>query len=144
MGRVIVHLFGRPKSKAIQEVISDYEGRLRSRGISLETHTTKGGNVGYEKSLTSMQGNLVLLDEAGKQMSSMELASWLESAILDNENTNLAIGPPDGHRDEIRRYASSTISLSRMTLTHDMAAQLIIEQLYRASEINRGSPYHRD
>ena len=143
MGRVIIHLFGKPKSKAIQTVISDYEDRLRPRGISLEIHPTKGGNEGYEKSLMSMQGNLVLLDETGNQMSSIELAGWLESAILDNENTNLVVGPPDGQRLEIREFAISTISLSRMTLTHEMAAQLIVEQLYRASEINKGSSYHR-
>ncbi|HJM17917.1 MAG TPA: 23S rRNA (pseudouridine(1915)-N(3))-methyltransferase RlmH [Candidatus Thalassarchaeaceae archaeon] len=143
MGRVTIHLFGKPKSKAIQASISDYEERLKPRGISLEIHSTRGGTVGYEESLASMQGNLVILDEKGTQMSSMELAHWLDSATMDHANTNLVVGPPDGHGEMIRKSSISKISLSKMTLTHEMAAQLILEQLYRASEINRGSSYHR-
>ena len=77
-------------------------------------------------------------------MSSEGMAAWLNSANLEGNPTNLAVGPPDGFSDEIKESADQLISLSNLTLTHEMAAALLMEQLYRASEINRGSTYHRN
>ena len=71
-------------------------------------------------------------------------AEWLNSAHLDSNPTNLAVGPPDGFSDELKQSADQLISLSDLTLTHEMAAALLMEQLYRASEIIRGSAYHRN
>ena len=90
-----------------------------------------------------MSGRLVLLDEAGSSISSEEFAEWLNSAHLDSNLTNLAVGPPDGFSDQLKESADQLISLSDLTLTHEMAAALLLEQLYRASEIIRGSAYHR-
>ena len=72
------------------------------------------------------------------------MANWLNSAHLSGGQTNLAVGPPDGFSDELKESADQLISLSDLTLTHEMAAALLMEQLYRASEINRGSSYHRN
>ena len=77
-------------------------------------------------------------------MSSEEMANWLKTAILESQTTNLAVGPHAGFSKELKRSAGQTISLSQLTLTHEMAAALLMEQLYRATEINRGSSYHRD
>ena len=75
-------------------------------------------------------------------MTSMQLADILSGASLSGQNLIFAIGPVDGFSDEMKE-GNNTISLSKMTLTHEMASAILLEQLYRASEINRGSPYHR-
>ena len=143
MGRVIVHLDSTPKDRDIAAMISGYQIRVRSRGISVQFSETTDSRK-YESELSHLSGRLVLLDQEGTKMTSEEIANWLKTAILDGETTNLAVGPHDGFSNELKKRADQTISLSQLTLTHEMAAALLMEQLYRASEINRGSPYHRN
>lgn len=144
MGRVIVHLDANPKDSDISSIIRRYGERVRSRGISIEISGPKRGNKNYESELSRLPGRLVLLDSTGSSISSERFAEWLNSANLDNNPTNLAVGPPDGFSDEFKESADQLISLSDLTLTHEMAAALLMEQLYRASEIIRGSSYHRN
>ena len=143
MGRVIVHMDSTPKDRDIAAMISGYQNRVRSRGISVQFSETTDSRK-YESELSHLSGRLVLLDQEGTKMTSEEIANWLKTAILDGETTNLAVGPHDGFSNELKKRADQTISLSQLTLTHEMAAALLMEQLYRASEINRGSPYHRN
>tara|TARA_B100001113_G_scaffold297433_1_gene255233 strand:- start:1440 stop:1871 length:432 start_codon:yes stop_codon:yes gene_type:complete len=143
MGRVIVHLDSTPKDRDIAAMISGYQNRVRSRGISVQFSETTDSRR-YESELSHLSGRLVLLDQEGTKMTSEEIANWLKTAILDGKTTNLAVGPHDGFSNELKKRADQTISLSQLTLTHEMAAALLMEQLYRASEINRGSPYHRN
>ena len=143
MGRVIVHLDSTPKERDIAAMISGYQNRVRSRGISVQFSETTDSRK-YESELSHLSGRLVLLDQEGIKMTSEEIENWLKTAILDGETTNLAVGPHDGFSNELKKRADQTISLSQLTLTHEMAAALLMEQLYRASEINRGSPYHRN
>ena len=143
MGRVIVHLDSTPKDRDIAAMISGYQNRVRSRGISVQFSETTDSRK-YESELSHLSGRLGLLDQEGTKMTSEEIANWLKTAILDGETTNLAVGPHDGFSNELKKRADQTISLSQLTLTHEMAAALLMEQLYRASEINRGSPYHRN
>ena len=143
MGRVIVHLDSMPKDRDIATIVSGYQNRVRPRGISVQFSEATDSNK-YESELSNLSGRLVLLDQGGTKMSSEEMANWLKTAILEGQTTNLAVGPHDGFSKELKRSAFQTISLSQLTLTHEMAAVLLMEQLYRATEINRGSSYHRD
>ena len=143
MGRVIVHLDSMPKDRDIAAIVSGYQKRVRSRGISVQFSEATDSNK-YESELSNLSGRLVLLDQGGTKMSSEEMANWLKTAILEGQTTNLAVGPHAGFSKELKRSAGQTISLSQLTLTHEMAAALLMEQLYRATEINRGSSYHRD
>jgi len=144
MGRVVVYLDSNPKDSDIASIISRYLQRVKSRGISIEIFGSKRGTKNYESELSRLPGRLVLLDEAGPSISSEGFAEWLNSAHLDSNPTNLAVGPADGFSDELKQSADQLISLSELTLTHEMAAALLMEQLYRASEIIRGSAYHRN
>ena len=144
MGRVVVHLDSNPKDSNIESIIRRYLERVKSRGISIEIFGLKRGTKNYESELSRLPGKLVLLDEEGSSVSSEEFAEWLNFAHLDGNPTNLVVGPPDGFSDEFKQSADQLISLSELTLTHEMAAALLMEQLYRASEINRGSAYHRN
>ena len=96
-----------------------------------------------EKSGTRPAHALVLLDPRGKQLSSEEFAKFLQ----DHEDRNpmplvLAIGPADGFSDAARSAARMTISLGRMTLAHELALIVLLEQAYRAFTILNGHPYH--
>ena len=143
MGRVIVHLDSMPKDRDIATIVSRYQNRVRPRGISVQFSEATDSNK-YESELSNLSGRLVLLDQGGTKMSSKEMANWLKTAMLEGQTTNLAVGPHDGFSKELKKSASQIISLSQLTLTHEMAAALLMEQLYRASEINRGSAYHRN
>ena len=143
MGRVIVHLDSMPKDRDIATIVSRYQNRVRPRGISVQFSEATDSNK-YESELSNLSGRLVLLDQGGTKMSSEEMANWLKTAILEGQTTNLAVGPHAGFSKELKRSARQTISLSQLTFTHEMAAALLMEQLYRATEINRGSSYHRD
>ena len=87
---------------------------------------------------------LVVLDERGDQLSSVELADWLRSCKEHGmTSVTFLVGGHAGVPAQIRQQAGRTLSLSRMTLTHEMARIVLLEQLYRALMILSGSPYHR-
>ena len=143
MGRVLVHLDSMPKDRAFATILRDYEERLSPVGISVKAHDSTKDPRDYEKEISKLSGKLVLLDEEGKTMTSMQLARWLESTQLGRETTHMAIGPHNGFSEQAKESADSLIALSSLTLTHEFSSALLMEQLYRASEIIRGSPYHR-
>ena len=80
----------------------------------------------------------VLLDEQGKEYTSMQFAAYLEKKIqIVSRRLVFVIGGPYGFSD-----ASERLSLSRMTFSHQMIRPIFVEQLYRAMTILRGEPYH--
>jgi 23S rRNA (pseudouridine1915-N3)-methyltransferase len=86
----------------------------------------------------------VLLDERGRQMTSVELARWIDKQEMQGRKAvSLFVGGADGHPDELRQAADESWSLSAMTLQHELALVVLLEQLYRAFSIQRGEPYHR-
>ena len=88
-------------------------------------------------------GCLIALDERGKTMSSVDFANLLERHMVDGTpELALVIGGPFGLSDAVRQRADRVLSLSAMTLTHQMARLLLLEQLYRACTIIRNEPYH--
>lgn len=142
MGRVTVHLHGRPRGLGTKDLIESYGKRISSSGIDIEIHSDKVSNLDYQDRIETKGGKLILLDESGKQFTSLEIASLLSDVAISGENLNFAIGPVEGFDEEFKSR-HRMISISRMTLTHEMASAILLEQLYRASEINRGSSYHR-
>ena len=86
---------------------------------------------------------VVLLDERGRETTSLEFArrvgSWVEGA----KDVTLVIGGSDGHGEAVRARASETLCLSRLTLAHRLARLVLVEQVYRAFTILRGEPYHK-
>ena len=87
---------------------------------------------------------LVLLDERGKQLSTREFADRLSEWQSDGRDIAFAIGGPDGVSDACRERAEFTLSLSRLTLPHGLARVILAEQLYRATTLLSGHPYHRE
>ena len=86
----------------------------------------------------------VVLDEGGKALASEAFAKWL-AQTRDGGCKGLAflIGGPDGHGPEVAQGAALKLSLGAMTLPHGLARAVLVEQLYRATTILSGHPYHR-
>jgi len=98
-----------------------------------------------EKILAKIDPNeqVVMLDERGKQMTSMALASRLADWQADGRDLCFVIGGPDGVSPACRERANSIWSLSNLTLPHGLARVLFAEQIYRAWSLQAGHPYHR-
>ena len=86
---------------------------------------------------------LVLLDENGKQLTSMELAQWTERRLASSgRRLVFLVGGAFGFAPEVYARAQEQLSLSKMTFSHQMVRLFFIEQLYRAMTILRNEPYH--
>ena len=84
------------------------------------------------------------LDERGTQLSTRELAAWLQLRMQKGADLAFLIGGADGLAPPVLERADFKWSLSRLTLPHAMVRVLLSEQLYRAHSILKNHPYHRD
>lgn len=88
---------------------------------------------------------VVLLDDKGAQPTSMEFAAWLERRLAaGGKRICFVVGGPYGFSPEVRRRADETLSLSRMTFSHQIVRAIFAEQLYRAFSIINNEPYHNE
>lgn len=86
---------------------------------------------------------VILLDEKGKEYSSVEFAKQIQKYLnMPGKKMVFIIGGPYGFAPEINERANQTISLSKMTFNHQMARLFFLEQLYRVMTILKGEPYH--
>ena len=89
--------------------------------------------------------DLILLDERGKEYTSMELAKVIQDKIsYSNKDIVYVIGGAYGFSEEVYRRANSKMSLSKMSFSHQMVRAIFAEQIYRAFTIIRGEPYHHE
>ena len=89
--------------------------------------------------------DLILLDEHGKEYTSVELAKVIQEKIsYTGKDMVFVIGGAYGFSPEVYSRANSKISLSRMTFSHQMVRAIFAEQLYRAFTIMKGEPYHHE
>lgn len=86
----------------------------------------------------------VVLDERGAQVTTRELAAWLQGWMAEGVSPAFVIGGADGLADSVKARAGKLLGLSKLTLPHALARVLLVEQLYRAVCIIKGHPYHRD
>jgi len=88
------------------------------------------------------QPYLIVLDENGTTMDSLQLADRIKQKEIE-QNIIFIIGGTYGLSDEVKKKASTVLSFSRMTFTHEMIRLFLVEQIYRAMTINKGMPYHK-
>jgi 23S rRNA (pseudouridine1915-N3)-methyltransferase len=143
--KLTVAWIGKTKNAAIQSLTDEYLKRLRqyaeTEGVSLKDEPALMKLCGRDGRGT--RRHLVLLDSRGKQLTSQELAKFLG----DHQDKNpvplvFAIGPADGFSETARQQADFTLSLGKMTVAHELARVLLLEQLYRGFTILKGHPYH--
>jgi 23S rRNA (pseudouridine1915-N3)-methyltransferase len=135
---------GKTKEPAIQSLTDEYLKRL-SRYVEVEGSFLKDEEAILKLSAPNARPRhtLVLLDGRGKQLSSEELAKFLGDYQDRNPLPLLfAVGAADGFSDQARQAATLVFSLGRMTLAHELARVVLLEQLYRAFTILKSHPYH--
>jgi 23S rRNA (pseudouridine1915-N3)-methyltransferase len=90
------------------------------------------------------RGTTVVLDERGQTFDSLKFARWLERLTIDSPGgVNFVVGGDVGLDDNVRAKAGKLLSLSAMTLPHQMARVILLEQIYRACTLMRNIPYHK-
>jgi 23S rRNA (pseudouridine1915-N3)-methyltransferase len=146
--KIKIAWIGKTKEAAITSLTEEYLKRisryvpaegltLRDEAALLEMCSRSPGAKGATKS------TLVLMDSRGKEFSSEQFAKFLG----DYQDRNplpliFVLGSADGFSDAARATAQHTISLGKMTLPHELARVVLLEQVYRAFTILKGHPYH--
>jgi 23S rRNA (pseudouridine1915-N3)-methyltransferase len=135
---------GKTKEAAIASLTAEYVKRI-SRYVPTET-SELSNEAALLKSVQKPGRTapvLVLLDSRGKQLSSEELAQFLqEHQDRGTQELVFAIGPSDGWSEEALKSANIRISFGKMTLAHELARIVLLEQIYRGWTILKGHPYH--
>ena len=149
---------GKTGSKPLEEMISDYQSRLK-RYIQFEIETipelknTKNLSASEQKrkeaeavsTRISATDTLILLDEKGDEYSSVGLARKLQNLMNSGvRNLVLLVGGPYGIDDSLKLKSHGSISLSKLTFSHQMVRLFVVEQLYRAMTILKNQPYHHE
>ena len=147
---------GKTDSASLHQLITDYEKRL-SHYIKFELDIIP--DIKNVKNLSEIEQKekegeliikklnntdvLVLLDENGKQLDSIEFSKYLQKKMNSGlKQLVLAIGGPYGFSAAVYAKAQGKLSLSKMTFSHQMVRLFLIEQVYRAFTILRNEPYH--
>jgi 23S rRNA (pseudouridine1915-N3)-methyltransferase len=148
--KIRVAWVGKTKEPAIRTLTDEYLKRISryAEVASTEVRDETGivelaaGKRGSAKSPQSKQAKLVMLDSRGKQVSSEELAQFIERERISAIPLLFAIGGADGFSEQMRKSADFVLSLGKLTLPHELARVVLLEQLYRAFTILNHHPYH--
>ena len=146
---VKIRIVGRKNGgeKWLESSYSVYESRLKSTNLKVTTEWHKNDDelIRGTDGDDSKSHKVVLLDPLGKMCTSEQFSDdmykWLEDG---GSRLTFVIGGADGLPDQLKTsYGSRMLSLSSLTFTHQFARILLMEQIYRASEIKKGSGYHK-
>ena len=155
--KTILILVGKTTDKHFQAGISDYVERIghympfdivtipelkNTKSLSEEQQKTMEGELILKQLQPS--DTLVLLDEHGKELRSIELAKWLEQKQQTARRLVFVIGGPYGFSEVVYSRANEKLSLSKLTFSHQMVRLVFTEQIYRACTIIKGEPYHHE
>lgn len=112
-----------------------------SKNMSEQLQKEQEGKMLLEQLLVT--DVVILLDEHGKQYSSVGFSAFLAQKMLNGvKRLVFVIGGPYGFAESVYNRANDKISLSEMTFSHQMVRMIFAEQLYRAMTIMKGEPYH--
>lgn len=145
--KITLVVVGKLKEKFLVAGVEEYLKRLRKFARVEVREVPECRTLAEEGqrllSLVPQDSWLCVLDVAGELLTSEDFAKKIAALNLDGvSNLTFAIGGAFGLSDELRRAANFRLSLSPMTLTHQMARLVLVEQIYRAFKINRNEPYH--
>ena len=152
--RLSLVLAGKTTESWVEEAMDQYSRRLRRfvdlkvHEVSLPKHSNSISNCGRQQKETeavmkaTQLRQCVLLDKSGRQLSSEQLASFLEKTLP--KDAAFVIGGPYGFTEDVLSKAQSVLSLSPMTFPHQLVRVIFLEQLYRAFTILSGEKYHHE
>lgn len=145
MGITLI-VVGKLKERFWKEAVAEYSKRLGAY-VKLRIVEIADKGIEYESGeIVRVAGDahLVLLAIEGEQRSSEGIARRLEQLMTHGmSDIALCIGGSDGVGQMVRDRADETLSLGKITLPHNLARVVVLEQLYRAFKIMRGEPYHK-
>lgn len=140
MLKVKVIAMGKSKESWLKEAISEYEKRLSPYLQFLWIYPKDEEQFDHFLN----EGPYIALDPNGEEFDSIRFSQKLSSALEKNKSQiTFAIGGPTGFTQNQLQKAYSKISLSRLTFTHQIVRLILVEQVYRALEISKKSPYHK-
>ena len=151
-------VIGKTDSKEIAALVEMYARRVNfyckfavtalpdvrnTRNLTVKQQRTAEGEAILRQ--TTDGDYVVLLDERGEEMRSVEFAYWRQKRMNSGvKRLVLVIGGPYGFSDEVYRRADAKLSLSRMTFSHQIVRAIFAEQIYRAFTILNNEPYHHE
>ena len=156
--KIALLLTGKTTDKHIAEVIAFYSSRIKkysvfeiitlpdlknTRNMTVQEQKMKEG----KKIIQSIGDDdyVILLDERGKELSTVEFSGLVEKIfMLPKKRILFIIGGPWGFSDEVYLSADLKLSLSKLTFPHQLVRLLFLEQLYRVFTILKGEPYHHE
>jgi 23S rRNA (pseudouridine1915-N3)-methyltransferase len=143
--KLTIAWIGKTKSPAIQSLTDEYLKRLRqyaeAESVSFRDEAALLKACGRDG--RGVRRVLVLFDSGGKQLSSEQLAEFVrEHQERSVAPLVFAIGPADGFSEAARTQADHILSLGKITIAHELARAVVLEQVYRAFTILKGHPYH--
>jgi 23S rRNA (pseudouridine1915-N3)-methyltransferase len=146
--RVTILSVGNKMPAWIQEGFHEYAKRMPPE-VRVELVELKPGRTTAEEGKRMLaalpaSARVIALDERGKSVSTQGLAAMLAGWMGEGRNPVFAIGGADGLADEVKRRADQLVSLSALTLPHQLVRVVLAEQLYRAWSILARHPYHRE
>lgn len=138
---------GKPSLEYARRGIEEYRKRL-TRYVNLDLTYVKAGeseSVSADLLSRSEKTCRIAMDERGENMTT---AAWVEhfnNFEMDGtiKQVSFLIGASDGHTPELRDQSTHVWSLSKLTMQHELALTVLLEQIYRVYTIKRGEPYHR-
>jgi len=161
--KIKIAWIGKTKEPALQALTEDYLQRISryvavegialrdeaalleisGRALSARSSAGNSSSAKHRKAAGGVKSTLVLMDARGKEFSSEQFAQFLGDYQDRNPLPLLfAVGAANGFSEETRAAAQFTISLGKMTLAHELARVVLLEQVYRAFTIRKGHPYH--
>lgn len=144
--KIKIAWIGKTKVPAYAALTEEYLKRIsryaQVEGVSLRDESDLLAKFG-QNAKSGTKCAVVLMDSRGRELTSEQFAKFLG----DYQDRNplplvLAIGGPDGFSDKTQAAAQTVISLGKMTLAHELARIVLLEQVYRAFTILKGHPYH--
>ncbi|GAB6280647.1 MAG: 23S rRNA (pseudouridine(1915)-N(3))-methyltransferase RlmH [Thermovirga sp.] len=152
--KLVILSVGKPKNPLFKSQVEEYYRRV-SGSVACEWQVIQE-TVGKRNIHTSVIGDgngilrrlterdyCVLMDQDGESMTSIRFSEWFFSKLGTVPGRMvLIVGGPFGVPPRVRERSDQIISLSDMTLTHEMCLLLLLEQIYRAITIKRGGRYH--
>jgi len=139
---------GKPSLAYAKSGVAEYLKRLqRYSQLKIRSVAKESGQEKNSRALLdASEGCLrIVMDERGKSLSTKEFAKKIQDWQMNGSVKNIAvlIGGADGHSKEVREKADVLLSLSSLTLQHELALLVLLEQIYRVHTILKGEPYHR-
>jgi 23S rRNA (pseudouridine1915-N3)-methyltransferase len=156
--KIVLLQTGKPTDKNIAGAVDLYASRIKNYSvfeiITLpEKSNTKSITVQDQKitegkkiiKSISKDDFIILLDERGKEFRTVDFSIWLQKIFMTySKRIVFVIGGPWGFSDDVYARADFRMSISRMTLPHQLVRLLFLEQLYRVFTIIKGEPYHHE